>query len=79
MIGLAPGLLLPSGDQTEAEYERSAGMNLLSRPTTPDDLAEAALMAASGALGTGEVMYVDGGQHLVPQARDVMFLVRGET
>ena len=79
VIGLAPGLLLPSGDQTEAEYERSAGMNLLSRPTTPDDLAEAALMAASGALGTGEVMYVDGGQHLVPQARDVMFLVRGET
>ena len=79
VIGLAPGLLLPSGDQTEAEYERSAVMNLLSRPTTPDDLAEAALMAASGALRTGEVLYVDGGQHLVPQARDVMFLVRDET
>jgi len=79
VIGLAPGLLLPSGDQTDAEYERSAVMNLLSRPTTPDDLAEAALIAASGALRTGEVLYVDGGQHLVPQARDVMFLVRGET
>ena len=79
VVGLAPGLLLPSGDQTEAEYERSAVMNLLSRPTTPDDLAQAALMAASGALRTGEVMYVDGGQHLVSQRRDVMFLVRGET
>ena len=79
VVGLAPGLLLPSGDQTEAEYERSALMNLLSRPTTPEALAEAALIAASGVLRTGEVVYVDGGQHLVPQARDVMFLVRGET
>lgn len=79
IVGLAPGLLLPSGDQTQAEYNRSASMNLLHRPTTPDDLAEAALLAASGAVRTGEVIYVDGGQHLVPQARDVMFLVRGET
>ena len=79
VVGLAPGLLLPSGDQTQAEYERSALMNLLSRPTSPEDLAEAALMAATGALRAGEVVYVDGGQHLVPQARDVMFLVRGQT
>jgi len=79
VVGLAPGLLLPSADQTQAEYECSARMNLLSRPTTPDDLAEAALMAATGGLRTGEIIYVDGGQHLVSQARDVMFLVRGET
>lgn len=79
VVGLAPGLLLPSGDQTAEEYERSAVLNLLSRPTTPRDLADAALMAASGALRAGEIVYVDGGQHLVPQTRDVMFLVRGET
>ncbi len=79
VICLAPGLMLPSGDQTDAEYARSATLNLLRRRTSPEDLAEAAALAASGALATGETVFVDGGQHLTPQSRDVMFLVRGET
>ena len=79
VICLAPGLMLPSGDQTDEEYARSATMNLLRRRTTPEDLAEAAALAASGALASGETLFVDGGQHLTPQSRDVMFLVRGET
>ncbi len=79
VICLSPGLMLPSGDQTEAEYQAAARLNLLARPTTPEDLAAACLLAASGALATGETLFVDGGQHLTPQMRDVMFLVRGET
>jgi len=79
VICLAPGLMLPSGDQTDEEYARSATMNLLRRRTRPEDLAEAAALAVSGALASGETLYVDGGQHLTPQSRDVMFLVRGET
>ena len=43
---------------------------------TPLTLAEAALLLASGALKSGERILVDGGQHLTPQARDVMFLIR---
>ena len=78
VICLSPGLMLPSGDQTAEEYAASSAMNLLGRPTTPEDLAQACLFAASGALATGETIYVDSGQHLVPQTRDVMFLVRGE-
>lgn len=79
VICLAPGLMLPSGDQTDAEHEQSSTMNLLRRRTTPEDLADAAVLAASGALATGETLLVDSGQHLTPQNRDVMFLVRGET
>jgi len=79
VICLAPGLMLPSGDQTNAEYVRSSTMNLLRRRTRPEDLADAAALAASGALASGETLFVDGGQHLTPQSRDVMFLVRGET
>ena len=71
-----PGLTLPSGDQTEEEHQRSSTLNLLQRATTPADLAEAALLLASGALKSGERILVDGGQHLTPQARDVMFLIR---
>jgi NAD(P)-dependent dehydrogenase (short-subunit alcohol dehydrogenase family) len=79
VICLAPGLMLPSGDQTDEEYARSSTLNLLRRRTSPEDLADAAVMAASGVLASGETLIVDGGQHLTPQSRDVMFLVRGET
>ena len=41
-----------------------------------DDLAQAALFLATAAAVTGTVLTVDGGQHLVPSARDVMFTVR---
>ena len=79
IVCLAPGLMLPSGDQTAEEYARSAVLNLLGRRTSPDDLADAAQLVASGAVASGETLFVDGGQHLTPQSRDVMFLVRGET
>ncbi len=78
LIAIAPGLTLPSGDQTLEEHAAAATLNLLARATSAEDLAEAVAFAATGAIATGETLYVDSGQHLVPQARDVMFLVRGE-
>lgn len=78
LINVAPGLTLPSGDQTVEEHAASSVLNLLKRPTTPDELADAVAFAASGAVASGETIFVDGGQHLTPQSRDVMFLVRGE-
>jgi NAD(P)-dependent dehydrogenase (short-subunit alcohol dehydrogenase family) len=78
IANVAPGLVLPSGDQTEAEFEASATLNPLRRRTTPDDIAEAVYFAATGPLRSGETIHVDGGQRLVAQARDVIFLARGE-
>ena len=51
-------------------------MNLLRRLTQPGELAEAALFLASGWLASGETLYVDSGQHLLSQARDVLYLAR---
>lgn len=76
IYGLAPGAILASHDQTEAETEVSHRMNLLHRKTTPQDIAETALFLADGWLASGETIYVDSGQHLLAQPRDVLFLAR---
>lgn len=78
VYGLHPGAMLPSFDQADAEHERSGRMNLLHRLTTPDELADAALFLATGALANGETIFVDSGQHLMNQNRDVLFLARAQ-
>ncbi|MBB3990757.1 NAD(P)-dependent dehydrogenase (short-subunit alcohol dehydrogenase family) [Croceicoccus naphthovorans] len=79
IYGLAPGAMLPSHDQVAHEHEISGRMNLLHRLTRPDELSEAALFLASGALESGQTIYVDSGQHLMSQPRDVLHLARGES
>lgn len=76
IYGLAPGAMLPSHDQHEAEHERSGRMNLLQRLTDPAELAHAALFMAQGWLASGEVLFIDSGQHLLAQPRDVLYLAR---
>ena len=76
ICGLAPGAILPSYDQQPEEIERSHRMNLLARKTQAHELAEAALFLAEGWLASGETLYVDSGQHLLSQPRDVLFLAR---
>jgi len=76
IYGLAPGAILASHDQSEAETERSHRMNLLQRKTLPDELADAALFLSEGWLESGETLFLDSGQHLLRQPRDVLFLAR---
>ncbi|WP_232495990.1 SDR family oxidoreductase [Novosphingobium kaempferiae] len=76
VYGIAPGAILASHDQSEAEAEVSHRMNLLGRRATPEDVAGAALFLAGGWLESGETLYVDSGQHLLSQPRDVLFLAR---
>jgi NAD(P)-dependent dehydrogenase (short-subunit alcohol dehydrogenase family) len=76
VYGLAPGAMLPSFDQRSEEHERSGRMNLLGRLTDPAELADAALFLAQGWLASGETLFVDSGQHLLSQPRDVLYLAR---
>lgn len=76
VYALAPGAILPSHDQIPAEAEVSHRMNLLGRRTTPDEVADAAFFLATGPLTSGQTLFVDSGQHLLAQRRDVMFLAR---
>ena len=73
VIGLAPGITLTSGDQTEAGFMKAHQMTPLGKSSTPTDIAKAAVFLASSNAITGTTLYVDGGQHLLPSSRDVMF------
>jgi pteridine reductase len=66
--GVAPGaVLLPDGEDGEdGEEARAAAARrtALGRVGTPEDVAEAVLYLAGAAYVTGEIVRVDGGQHL---------------
>lgn len=76
VYALAPGAILPSHDQQPGEFEISGRLNLLKRLTEADEVADAALFLAEGWLESGSTLYVDSGQHLLSQPRDVLFLAR---
>ena len=79
VYALAPGAILASHDQAPEEAEVSHRMNLLKRRTSADEVADAAWFLATGQLASGQTLFVDSGQHLLSQPRDVMYLARGET
>ena len=74
VVGLAPGLTLQSGDQTPGGFEAAHRTTPLGRASRPEDIVAAALYLADAAGVTGTTLVVDGGQHLLPLPRDVMFL-----
>ena len=72
--GIAPGIVLPSGGQTEAEFRRSHKRNLLGQGAQIKEIVAAMHLLLDTASITGEVIILDGGAHLQPPARDVAFL-----
>jgi NAD(P)-dependent dehydrogenase (short-subunit alcohol dehydrogenase family) len=76
VVGLAPGITMVSGDQTEAGFASAHRATPLGRSSTPQDVADAACYLAGARAVTGTTLIVDGGQHLMPLPRDVMFLTK---
>lgn len=76
VVGVAPGITLVSGDQTEAGFANAHQQTPLGRSSTPEDVTAAVVYAASARAVTGATLLVDGGQHLMPLPRDVMFLAK---
>ena len=74
VVGVAPGITLVSGDQSEAEFQRAHKVTPLGRSSTPDDIAHAVRFVIEAQAMTGTTLLVDGGQHLIPLQRDVMFV-----
>ena len=71
---IAPGILLPSGGQSEAEFQASHKRNLLGQGAEIPEVVAAMRLLLSAKSITGEVIVLDGGAHLHPTARDVAFL-----
>jgi NAD(P)-dependent dehydrogenase (short-subunit alcohol dehydrogenase family) len=76
VAGVAPGITMVSGDQSEAGFARAHQATPLGRSSTPQDVADAVCYLAEARAVTGTTLLVDGGQHLMPLPRDVMFLTK---
>lgn len=76
VMGIAPGITLTSGDQSADGFAQAHQEVLLGQSSTPKDIAQAVLFLNQASAMTGDVIYVDGGQHLQTSQRDVMFLTK---
>ncbi|MGB7374825.1 SDR family oxidoreductase [Pontixanthobacter sp.] len=76
IYGLAPGAILASHDQTADETDASHVLNLLERRTDASEISDAMLFLADGHLASGTTLFIDSGQHLLNQPRDVIYLAR---
>lgn len=74
VVGVAPGVTLPSGPMNQEEFQRAHRMTPLQRSSTPEDLARTVRFVLESPAITGTTILVDGGQHLAAQPRDVYFL-----
>jgi NAD(P)-dependent dehydrogenase (short-subunit alcohol dehydrogenase family) len=69
--GVAPGPTLPSVHQTEAEFRAEAEATLLGRAGSPEAVAETVVWLTRASLVTGQMIAVDGGQHLAWKTPDI--------
>lgn len=74
VVGISPGISLLSGTQSEAEFALAHQQTPLGRSSTAQDIADTVCFVADARAITGTTILVDGGQHLIPLQRDVMFL-----
>jgi NAD(P)-dependent dehydrogenase (short-subunit alcohol dehydrogenase family) len=74
MCGVSPGITLVSGPMDENEFARAHKLTALGRSSTPQDIAHAVRFL----IESPAITAVDGGQHLIGQSRDVLFLARND-
>lgn len=74
VVGIAPGITLVSGDQTGSGFIKAHAHTPLGKSSTPEDVAQAVCYVVAAHAITGTTLLVDGGQHLLPLPRDVMFV-----
>jgi len=73
VFGILPGLLFPSGKQTKKDFERVRNDTLLGQNPSPQEIADVILLVARTRSMPGQNLVVDGGESLVPRARDIAY------
>jgi NAD(P)-dependent dehydrogenase (short-subunit alcohol dehydrogenase family) len=73
---VAPGLVLPTDDYDDAQWERLRGLMPLNDLATPEQIADAAAWLAQAGTVTGQTIFVDAGANLEAYARDFVHLAR---
>ena len=75
VVGLSPGVTMKSQHQSQENFDECFKKTPLGRSSSPEDIAGTILWLAENKSITGVNIVVDGGQHLFPSNRDVMFTV----
>ncbi|MBL8650435.1 MAG: SDR family oxidoreductase [Sphingopyxis sp.] len=73
---VAPGLTMATGDYSAEQVERLGKRMPLGALPTPGQIADAVVYLARAEAVTGQTIFVDGGAHLAPMARDFVALER---
>jgi len=71
---IAPALMLPSGDQDEANYAAMHNLNPLRRGVEIADVISTLRFLIDSPTVTGQTLVLDGGQRFMALPRDVQFL-----
>ncbi len=71
--GIGPGPTLENTEQEEGEFSAEAKATLLGEGSPPDTILHAARYLLGAKVVTGQMIAVDGGQHLVWQTPDLAF------
>ena len=69
---IGPGPALPSARMSDAEFAKQESLTLLGRGTSPQEISAAAKFILSQPALTGQMIALDGGQHLAWQTKDVV-------
>jgi NAD(P)-dependent dehydrogenase (short-subunit alcohol dehydrogenase family) len=73
VAGIAPGLTLRSGSQTDARFAEQHTQNPLGVGVTAEDIVQALRFVVATPSYTGDVLIVDSGEHLTGRPRDIAF------
>lgn len=68
---IGPGPALPSVRMSQEDFAKQESLTLLGRGTSPEEISQAAKFILSQPALTGQMIALDGGQHLVWQTADV--------
>jgi NAD(P)-dependent dehydrogenase (short-subunit alcohol dehydrogenase family) len=71
---IAPGLMLRSSGQSDANFEAMHSNNPLRRGVEPGDVTDAIRYLAGARCVTGQILVIDSGQRFMALDRDVQFL-----
>ncbi len=70
VVGIAPGLSLPSPTLSDERFAELHNLSPLGRSSTPADIAKTLIFVIENRAITGTTILVDGGQHLMRFDRD---------
>lgn len=73
VFGLLPGLMFPSGPQSEARFQEDARKIPTGRPLPPEDICALMDFLLAHPDMPGALFPLDGGEHLLTRRRDVAF------